>query len=301
VLIPLSANAEPYFEGLREYALGYLDISEEGDSILNAVREEDTDILEAEGFNDQEFERLTAEIRLLVEVSLPQINSFSKSLRAKGNFLESEEFEVKIEDYKEYLEWLVEIASAIKADRSSFLPQYDVLKHIGHLHSWARWQQSMRNIHRERIKESQHKFEMRYGERSDKLNGVEYLIVNYIPWFKGSEKSGPSPREPILRFTPAYYNFTEGTLIKAFSVGVNYYFFDDSSSILRFLQNHVHHFGVALVLAEFDNKEFHKWNKLAYGAEIHVSRCQIGVIKDPEDDDWEIISTVNFQVIPRIF
>lgn len=295
-----ASSAEPYFEGLREYALGYLDVSEEGDSILNGIKEEGIGVLQAEDFDSQEFERLTAEIRRLVEVSLPQINSYSKSLRAKGNFLESEEFEVKIEDYKEYLEWLVEIASAIKTDRSSFLPQYEVLRHTGHLHSWARWQQAMRDIHRTRIKESQRKFEMRYGERSDKLNGLEFVAVNYVWPFKG-DSLGPSAWEPIFRFTPAYYNFADSRLIKAFSVGVSYYIFGDSNPILRFLQQQIHHLGVAFVIGDIENEQFYQWHRASFGGEVHLGKYQLGIIKDCEEDEWEIISTINFQVIPRIF
>lgn len=321
VFLPL--NAEPLHKLLKEYALGYLSVSKEIKEIEEAVKEkysetlfvmkEDgtiTDVFSKDEVKDTlinkdiikyDYEKLNLlidEINRMIKASVPDINSYSKSIRIKENFLNSEVFKGKVGDFEYFLITLVEIASVIKEEDTLFLPQYDSLESIDDLKYWKGWYDVMGKIESLKIEKSLRNFEIRYGGNSEKINLIELLIINWIPPFKG-DINGPSPWEPILRFTPICYNITDNRFIKTFQIGMNYYFLEGSFSFLKWL----HHFGIAFVIGDTENQRIYQMDtkKLSFGTLVHLGKCQFGIIKDNRDNSLKLISTIDFQILPAIF
>ncbi|MGB3479297.1 MAG: hypothetical protein WBB67_09065 [bacterium] len=331
VFLPL--RAEPLYDTLKEYARKYLSVNRDCRAIANAVKEKypetffamdetgkifdilgrnevrDTLIygnetwvrsqsyMEKERIRLYDYERLnllTDEISRMIETSVPDINFYTKSIRVKENFLESEVFQSNIKEFKYFLKTLVEMVSVIKSQDSLFLPQYEPLENIGDLQSWQEWYKVMFEIQKLKIEESLRKFEIRYGDRSEKVNLVELFVMNLIPPFKGNV-NGPSSWEPILRFTPVCYDFTDTRFVKTLQIGLNYYLFGKG-----FLSS-LHHIGVAFLITDIESEKIYELNRPAYGVQVHLGKYQIGLVKDGRDNSLKLISTVDFQFIPGLF
>jgi hypothetical protein len=330
----LPLHAEPLHDLLKEYANGYLSVSKESNEIADAVRDsypetffvmnnEDGTIFDVLRKNEvkdtimngnkmwirneayraeesikrydyEKLELLIDEINRMIEASVPQINFYTKSISVKENFLNSDVFKVKVKEFKYFLKTLVEIVSVIKSKDALFLPQYDPLENIGDLKHWRNWYDVMLEIQKLEIEKSLRKFEIRYGENSDRVNLIELFVMNLVPLFKGNA-NGPSSWEPILRFTPVCYDFTDMKFVKTFQIGVNYYFFSES-----FLK-HVHHVGIAFLLTDIESEKIYEIGTLSYGGVIHLGKYQVGIVKDNGNSSFKLISTIDFQILPGLF
>jgi hypothetical protein len=330
--IPL--HGEPLYDLLSKYVADYYNVSSECLDIANAIKilypvtffvlniDEGivTDVLGREEVRDTvinatetwirnegskqdevirkyDYDRLTLlmdELSRMLRSSVPQASFDSKSFRVKENFLNSEVFMAKVKEFKYFLMTLVEIASVIKNTNPGFLGQYASLNHAGDLKYWPEWDSVMLEIEKMKIERSLRNFEIRYGENSEKINFLEFFVISQIRPFKGNE-DGPSPWEPILRFTPVCYDFTDTRFVKTLQLGLNYYFF--AKGILSSL----HHIGVAFLITDIESEKIYELNKPAYGIQIHLGKYQIGLVKDSRDNSLKFISTVDFQLIPRLF
>ncbi len=320
----LPINAE-LLGGLRnqyalQYRLKFNSVSQDCKTIASAVKERfpetffvinekgnvvdvlGKDISESGKPNPKyEYDRLHLlidEITKMIEASIPNINFYSKTIRIKENFLNSDPFNDRVKEFQDYLATLVEIASVIKSNDPKFLPQYDSLIEGGDLRSWKEWYHTMLAIESLKTEKSLQNFERRYGENSEKINVIELMVVNWVPPFRGTT-NGPSPWEPILRVTPVCYDITDNKFIKAAQIGINYYFLEDSFPLLKWL----HHLGLAFVVGDTENHPIYQVdiNKLSFGALLHLGKYQLGLLRDNRDNRLKLISTIDFQIIPGVF
>ena len=190
---------------------------------------------------------------------------------------------------------MVEIASIIKNNKDTlFLPQYKKLNDASNLYYWTEWESTMVIIQKYEIEKSLRRFETRYGSSSDKINLLEFLIVNLFPPFKGSLKS-PSAWEPILRLSPICYNFTDAKCVKTAQVGFNYYFLEKP------FMGIIHHAGLAFAITDISSQHIYNLSWPSFGFIAHLGKYQLGIIRDKTTANLKFISTIDFQIIPKFF
>ena len=148
------------------------------------------------------------------------------------------------------------------------------------------------------IQKSIEDFEIRYGPKSDRINPLELLLINYVPPFRGSPK-GPSPWEPITRWTPFTFNASDGHPMMAVQLGANFYFLSDACAPLQML-NHV---GLAIAAADPEGTSLFdvKLARISPGFVLHTGRGQVGAFYSRETRKVKIMSTLDFQLVPGVF
>lgn len=274
-----------------------------GDEIKDTVISGNHKLIRKEGHNEKEtiklynydsLDSLREGISRMINASVPEINFYTKSIKVKENFLNSGVFQAHIGEFKYNLQFLIEMVSVIRKEDSLFLSQYGRLEKVSDLHSWQKWYKIIISIKNLEVEQALQKFEARYGDKSEKVNLLELLMINFVPPFKGNTK-GPSALEPILRFTPVCYDFTGAKFVKTFQIGVNYYFFGEN--ILK----HLNHIGIAFLLTDVKSEKIYEVNTLSIGGMIHLGKYQIGVVKDNSSNGLKLISTIDFQLIPLLF
>jgi len=141
-------------------------------------------------------------------------------------------------------------------------------------------------------------FEARYGPQSDRVNWVEYGLMNLCPCLKGTEE-GPSHWEPIARWTPVTFNATDGHPMMVAQLGVNYYFLSIAWAPLRLLN----HLGLAMAAADPEGTSLFdvKLNRVSLGLVVHTGRGQVGAFCSRDARKVKIMSTLDFQVVPGLF
>ena len=327
-------RAEPFYDLLKKYADDFFAVSEEiktmADSIktlypetyfimhtedgiifdvLNQNQVKDTLIgssevwVKKEVYNENEIIKkypydtlylLLDDVKRMIRTSIPEVDFCVKTAIVKENFLNSETFNAKINNFKDNLNVIVQMASIIRNKDSLFLSQYDNLNDASDLFNWTEWHKTMLEIQHYEIEKSLKKFEVRYGKDSDKINLFELLLINIAPPFKGNIKS-PSPWEPIARLSLICYNITDAKYVKTAQVGFNYYFLDKP-----FL-GVVHHAGLAFAITDINSQHVYNLSWPSFGFIAHLGKYQVGIIRDKTTTNLKFISTIDFQIIPKLF
>lgn len=223
----------------------------------------------------------------MMRSSLPSFSKIGKNLKLGEISLNSEAFKKELNTFKDHSIFIVRIAKYEGIPGAPDTP--DELLHFG---TWKLIQDSIVKLE---IEEALHAFEQRYGENADKLNFVELALVNYIPPFVGNS-SGPSHLEPILRVSAIDYNLDGGNFFPMCQIGLNYYFLGEGN----WLFDWVHHLGIAVCAGDLQNNQLYQVKKISFGGVIHIGKYQIGVMKDIRDQNWKVISTIDFQAVPGI-
>jgi hypothetical protein len=204
------------------------------------------------------------------------------------NFLNSGVFQKELNTFKDHSILIINIARFQNIQNIPDTP--DELPHYG---SWKKIQDRIVKLE---IEKSLQAYEQKYGSNAEKINLFELFLVNRMAPFKGSI-AGPSCFEPICRISPIIYNFEGGNIFPMAQVGFNYYFLGENN----FLLNWIHHIGFAVCAGDIENNQFYKIKKMSFGGAIHIGKYELGVMRDIREEDWKVISTVDFQVIKGIF
>ncbi len=150
------------------------------------------------------------------------------------------------------------------------------------------------------VKENIRRFNVRFGEQSERLNLLEMAVS--ITWFSPSTtdpvNSGPLHYEPILRFQSLGYQMNLVTnkveVASPFiQVGLSYYFYGDT-----WIERTINHIGLAAAV-QYDYSVKH----LAAGAVLHVESYDIGILFNtkPKSNQTSIVFSGNVQLIKRWF
>jgi hypothetical protein len=137
-------------------------------------------------------------------------------------------------------------------------------------------------------------YEVRYGG-GDNMNWLEVYIDNLFYRFKTSP--APSTFEPILRFSPAVYQWNSSAVGSLIQIGINGYFFSEPLRKINPL-------GLAVglgnptapfpILGMFDAQGFRG------GLIVHLKIIDVGFFQDPALGQL-ITTSLNFQILRGFF
>jgi hypothetical protein len=138
---------------------------------------------------------------------------------------------------------------------------------------------------------------VRYGPESERLNGLEWVAGEIL--FRGDE-GGPSPWEPIARFTPVHFVNTGTGLVSTVQVGVNRYFLDGAPGVFKWIApNHV---GVAAAVYYLDHPQLGRFKgRPSPGLVLHLDRKEIGVAWQESAKTVRVTLGYAFQFVPLAF
>jgi len=284
--------AEPFHVLLIRYARAYRDFDRDIRIVADSVR--------TRSGVQFDYGRLYAALEVtgrLVPASAPELAVAMKAVSTSGSFLDSDQFKAALGDLDDLSQDLADTAGSAWAPQGLLIPtQSEPIHSYTDLASYGRWNLVQLDLKELEIQKSVEDFEIRYGPRSDRVNLLELLLINYVPPFQGSTK-GPSHWEPILRITPVCYSVNENRFIKTVQIGFNYYFLSGSPSFLRW----VHHVGFAPTVADVTGDRIYRIGKLGWGGTLHLGRYQVGAVYVPSAARVNVFSTIDFQLIPTLF
>jgi hypothetical protein len=289
VIVRKKINHYPYYEIIGVLKSGEVEeVIKSGKLILvrkGGERFEDEILFIPEGV---EFKLVVERLTRRLNALLPEFSKIEKNLRIDEDFINEKTFLKEVNSFKDHSQLIIKIAKYKNIPDSLTLP--DKLIHYG------KWKNLQDSISKLSIEKSLKAFEQKYGENAEKNNLFELFCVNYIPVFRGNI-NGPSKFEPIIRVSPIIYNFEGGNIFPMVQVGFNYYFLGENN----FLLNLIHHVGIAACTADIENNQFYKIEKISFGGMVHIGKFELGVMRDNREENWNIISTVDFQVLKGLF
>ena len=320
-VVPLAA--EPLADLLKQYVIEYGAVKQDAVQIADSIRaRHDPTVFVLKGsipsrilvdasvtgdsvrsFDYGRFEAVIDELDRMTNGSAPNIVPVLKFAQFQGGSPDSVEFAGQTRAFKQYFLLLVQLAALVRKDVPAFLPKYDSLHDPYSIPPYRTWYNTTMQLESLDIQRSLHRFDVRYGAASERINLLEYALISFVPPFKGS-KRGPSALEPIFcRITPACYDITDnGTFKIGQLLGINAYVFDDNGLTSFLSRAGINHFGLAFVAADLVSNRLYKfaWDSLSYGLMAHVGKFQVGVVKG-RAPGFKVISTVDLQFIPGLF
>jgi len=224
---------------------------------------------------------------------IPDYNPFLKTLRRGGTPLNDTGFQLLDADFKYRVRWLVRIGAAIAKMDPAF-PHAGMTDEFDVPH-WREWYDVTREIVRKGSENYLADFGTRFGPGADKVNWFELWLTNWLPPFTGGP-AGPSRWEPIVRFTPLCYDITGTRLSPVVQLGINGYFLGRPGLLFETLN----HCGLAVVASHAELHRGWRRDNLSFGLMFHVRTYQVGITRGI-DGNWNVLSTVDFQLVPALF
>jgi hypothetical protein len=227
------------------------------------------------------------------------LDRVAKTVRTPRGLLSSKEFTEAVTDFTTTAAWLASIAGRIRTDDPAFLPEYDALRGAGDIPSYQRWYEVKLAVKAQDIQRRLDDFEARYGDLSDRLNWLEYLLTRAVPCLRGSD-AGPSHWEPILRLSSVTLNVADAEPNRAVQAGVNYYFLSEEPGLLRKLN----HIGLAATLVDTSGTLIGVTVGTQYwtpGLFLHLGRYQAGIMAGNGWQGLKFVTTFDFQLLPTFF
>jgi hypothetical protein len=321
LIVPLAA--EPLADLLKRYVTEYRAVKQDAVQIADSIRARhdptrfvlkgsrpsrilaDASVTgdSVRSLDYERFGAVIADLDRMTRASAPNIVPVLKFAQFQGSSPDSAEFCTQTGAFKQFFLLLVRLAALVRADDPGFLPEHPKLVDSYSIPSYSAWYNTTTRLESLDIQRSLHRFDVRYGAESERINLLEYALISFVPPFKGG-RHGPSALEPIFcRFTPACYDITDnGTFKIGQLLGINSYIFDDNGVTRLLSKAGINHFGLAVVAADLVSNRLYKfaWDSLSYGLMAHVGKFQVGVVKG-RAPGFKVISTVDLQFIPGIF
>ena len=250
-------------------------------------------------FDYEQLGRSIDALNQLMLFALPEKDLVQKSLALPTDYRSSEEYGPRIADFKETARDIATLAALLRRGDTSFLKKkHDTLLNWGDLKTWQAWEKTNLQMVKIEIARTLADYQARYGLQSDRVNWLELGLMTTCPFLRDNER-GPSHWEPIARWTPVALNATDGQVMMAGQLGLNYYFFSNAWAPLQIL-NHV---GLAAGCADPEGTSItdFRLSRASPGLVLHVGRGQVGVFYSRATRKLKLMSTLDFQIIPGAF
>jgi len=141
-------------------------------------------------------------------------------------------------------------------------------------------------------------FETRFGPDSEPINILELFVGEK---FLAGNEAGPSPWEPIVRFSAVQLSSKGPGVTSGIQVGTNYYFVKGAPALLKWagVSNHI---GVAGLLQYNEDPGLFRFKgRPSFGILFHLDRKEAGFVWDNEEDKIRFTLGYSFQFIPFVF
>ncbi len=142
-------------------------------------------------------------------------------------------------------------------------------------------------------------YQTRFGPESEPINILEFGLSQK---FLAGDESGPSPWEPILRFSAVQITSQGSGLTSGFQMGMNHYFLGGKAPKPLSLIGISNHVGVAAVVQYLEDPgAFNFKGRPSFGLVLHLDRKEAGLIWDDQEDRLRVTVGYAFQFIPLVF